>query len=52
MDDKINDVVFDDEFRVCPICGFKDGSHTMLKQDKEKVKYLISDINWRDQPKK
>jgi len=41
MADKINDVAFEDEFRVCPICGYKDGFHTMLKQDKEMVKWLF-----------
>lgn len=41
MDHKINSVQFKDEFKACPICGYKDGFHTMLKQDKENIKWLF-----------
>ena len=35
MNDKIHNIVFEDEFRICPVCGYKDGFHTMLQRDKE-----------------
>lgn len=41
MDNKINSIVFEDEFKVCPKCGYADGFHTMLKRAKDKVKWLF-----------
>ncbi len=41
MSDKINAVEFEEEFRVCPVCGYKDGFHTMLKKKVDKVKWLF-----------
>ena len=43
MSDTIHPATFEDEFRTCPICGYKDGFHTMLKRDKEKdvVRWLF-----------
>lgn len=41
MADKIHSIKIQDEFRICPICGYKDGFHTMLKQDKEHMKWLF-----------
>ncbi|SDU55102.1 hypothetical protein [Desulfobacula phenolica] len=41
MDNKINSIVFDAEFRFCPICGYSDGFHTMLKQDKDRLRWLF-----------
>ena len=41
MTDKINAVKFKDEFRVCPVCGYKDGFHSMLKKDGEKIKWMF-----------
>ncbi|MFT5701364.1 MAG: transposase [Desulforhopalus sp.] len=36
MSNKIHAAVFEDEFRICPNCGYNDGFHTMLKRDKDK----------------
>ncbi|WP_300458084.1 hypothetical protein [Desulfobacula sp.] len=41
MAKKINSVVFEGTFRVCPACGYTDGFHTMLKQVGETVKWLF-----------
>jgi len=41
MNDKINSIVFEEEFRICPECGYKDGFHTMLKQSHDRVKWLF-----------
>lgn len=41
MAKKINSVDFDNEFRVCPVCGYTDGFHTMLRQEDEKLKWLF-----------
>ena len=36
MEEKINKLKSDQEFRICPVCGYKDGFHTMLKQKQKK----------------
>jgi hypothetical protein len=41
MEVKINSVEFDGEFRVCPSCGYKDGFHSMLRQDRGIVKWMF-----------
>lgn len=41
MNGKIHKIEFKDEFRVCPICGYKDGFHTMLQQDDDTIKWLF-----------
>lgn len=38
MEKKIHKVEFRDEFRVCPVCSYQDGFHTMLKRDKGEIK--------------
>ena len=41
MENKIHSVEFEKEFRVCPeCCGCTDGFHTMLKKEKDGVKWL------------
>lgn len=35
MNSTINTVTLEDEFRACPLCGYNDGFHTMLKRDHE-----------------
>ncbi len=34
-------VVLEDEFKICPSCGYKDGFHTMLKKEVGVVKWLF-----------
>jgi hypothetical protein len=41
MDKDIHLIRFDDEFKICPLCGYKDGFHSMLERDGEKVKWLF-----------
>ncbi len=41
MDYKINLVSPGDEFKVCPICGYKDGFHSMFKKEGDTVKWLF-----------
>jgi rRNA maturation endonuclease Nob1 len=35
MNSIIHAVTLGEEFRFCPLCGYEDGFHTMLKRDKE-----------------
>jgi uncharacterized protein YbaR (Trm112 family) len=56
MKDKVHTVTFEDELRVCPVCGYKDGFHTMLRKDGKKIHWLficpscheIFDIGYRE----
>lgn len=41
MEEKIHSAKFENEFRICPECGYEDGFHTMLKKEKDKVKWLF-----------
>lgn len=41
MKSKINKLEFKNELRECPICGYRDGFHTMLKKDNDTVKWLF-----------
>ncbi len=41
MEDKVHVVKFEEEFKVCLECGYKDGFHTMLKKEKDKIKWLF-----------
>lgn len=43
MTEKVHTIVLEDEFRVCPVCGYSDGFHTMLQKDKirEVVRWLF-----------
>jgi hypothetical protein len=35
MDYEVKDVKVEDEFKICPSCGYKDGFHSMFKKKKE-----------------
>lgn len=41
MPDKVHKIKFEDEFRTCPQCGYRDGFHTMLERDGDGVKWLF-----------
>ena len=30
-----------DDFKVCPVCGYEDGFHSMFKKDGEATKWLF-----------
>lgn len=41
MEETIHKVEFQDEFRICPECGYTDGFHTMLKKEGKDFKWLF-----------
>ena len=41
MEDEIINIKIEDEFKVCPKCGYKDGFHSMFKKDKGITKWLF-----------
>lgn len=41
MEETIYKVEFEDEFRVCPECGYRDGFHTVLRKEQDGVKWLF-----------
>jgi len=41
MDYEVQNVTVEDEFKVCPSCGYKDGFHSMLKKEKDKFRWLF-----------
>ncbi len=34
MKKTVTEIPFEEEFRICPVCGYQDGFHSMLKQKK------------------
>jgi uncharacterized Zn finger protein len=41
MDSEIINVTLENEFKVCPSCGYKDGFHSMLKKEEDGIKWLF-----------
>jgi uncharacterized Zn finger protein len=41
VDYKIINVTMENEFKVCPSCGYKDGFHSMLKKEGDLTKWLF-----------
>lgn len=41
MAEKVISIAIQDEFRICPQCGYKDGFHTMLKKDGDHLKWFF-----------
>ena len=41
MEQAINVVKMDEEFRVCPSCGYRDGFHSMFKKDNDITRWLL-----------
>lgn len=41
MDYEIIDISMEDEFKVCPSCGYEDGFHSMLKKVGKTFKWLF-----------
>ncbi len=33
MEDEVKKIEMDGEFRICPVCGYKDGFHSMFRKD-------------------
>jgi hypothetical protein len=38
---KIHTVKLEEEFKLCPLCNYRDGFHSMLKRDKEEIRWLF-----------
>jgi transposase-like protein len=41
MDYEVKSVRMEEEFKVCPSCGYKDGFHSMFKQEGDITKWLF-----------
>jgi len=41
MDCKINKVDIGDEFKVCPVCGYRDGFHSMFRKQGDVTRWLL-----------
>ncbi len=41
MDYEINSVTVDDEFKICPSCGYRDGFHSMFRKQGGVTKWLF-----------
>ena len=41
MDYEIIKVKMDDEFKICPSCGYKDGFHSMFKKEQGLIRWLF-----------
>ena len=41
MDYKVINTAMKKEFKICPSCGYKDGFHSMLKQEGAVTKWLF-----------
>ena len=41
MDYQVKAVKMDDEFKICPSCGYEDGFHSMFKKEGDITKWLF-----------
>ncbi len=41
MSYKIISITMENEFKICPSCGYKDGFHSMLKKEENVTKWLF-----------
>ena len=41
MSYKIITIPLEDEFKICPTCGYEDGFHSMFKKDGNVTKWLF-----------
>jgi hypothetical protein len=41
MDYKVNNMVVEKEFKICPSCGYKDGFHSMFRKQGVSTKWLF-----------
>jgi hypothetical protein len=48
MDYEVRQVEMEDEFKVCPSCGYKDGFHSMFKKEANATKWLFICPNCRN----
>jgi uncharacterized Zn finger protein len=41
MNYEVKDIKIDDEFKICPSCGYEDGFHSMFKKEGDRTKWLF-----------
>ena len=41
MNYEVKTIEMNDEFKVCPVCSYKDGFHSMFKKDGNTTKWLF-----------
>ncbi|WP_419176561.1 hypothetical protein [Desulfosediminicola sp.] len=41
MRNKVIKIEFEDQFRTCPTCGYRDGFHSMFQREAELIKWLF-----------
>jgi transposase-like protein len=41
MDYEVNTIEIKDEMKMCPLCEYEDGFHSMFKKDEETLKWLF-----------
>jgi hypothetical protein len=40
MDDEVKIISMEDEFKICPTCGYKDGFHSMFRKKECVIRWL------------
>ncbi|UCG68974.1 MAG: hypothetical protein JSV09_14485 [Thermoplasmata archaeon] len=38
---EINKIEFSDEFKVCPVCGYEDGYHSMFIREGDEIRWYF-----------
>jgi len=41
MIEEIHRITIADEFKVCPLCGYKDGFHSAFRKEQDTTKWLF-----------
>lgn len=41
MNDEVKIIKMEDEFRICPTCGYKDGFHSMFRKEGQVIRWLF-----------
>jgi len=41
MSYEVKKIEFKDEFKVCPVCGYEDGFHSMFKMEDNRTKWFF-----------
>ena len=41
MEYEINKVTMEDEFKICPSCGYEDGFHSMFRREGDVTRWLF-----------
>jgi transposase-like protein len=41
MDYEVNSVNMEEEFKICPSCGYRDGFHSMFRKNSDVTRWLF-----------